>query len=270
MRTWVIISCFVLLACNSKPEKAVDTDTPAETVAVVTDTEVVETDTDTSLALDSEIKAAPAVYATKNPSGIYQFIMPYQGTKKILHTIAFYEGTYRLQEEYLDRNDSVSITEGTWAPSTGYIWLYKDQIVRGRYTWKGDTLQYYSPQLKKTFSMTKPDRATVNPVWQTKRGQGTYLYGVGNEPFWSVELTNSDSIVLNRPEWTQPLRAKLTTTSLARDSSIYTSMNDSLQVIVFPVFCSDGMSDFLYTQKVKVIYKGQTYQGCGEILQPSL
>lgn len=267
MRVLVIFCCLLLEACGNKPDEEV-TVTATETVTEVPAEEI--RTADTSLALDSEIKAAPAVYTTKHPSGIYQFIMPYQGSEKILHTIAFYKGTFRLQEEYLNAADSVTTTEGTWAPSTGYIWLYKDQIVRGRYTWKGDTLQYYSPQLKKTFSMNKLSPATVNAVWQAKRGEGTYFYGVGNEPFWSVDLTTSDSIVLNMPNWSKPLRVKLTTTSLARDSSVYMAMNDSLQVIVFPLFCNDGMSDFLYTQKVKVFYKGQTYQGCGEILQPSL
>jgi uncharacterized membrane protein len=39
--------------------------------------------------------------------------------------------------------------------------------------------------------------------------------------------------------------------------------------MIYPRFCSDGMSDFLYTQQVKMVYKGKTYKGCGERLHPA-
>lgn len=268
MRIGVIYSCFLLLACGSEPKEKTDSATTKETTPAPV-TKIVSSDTDSNLALDDEVKPAPAVQITQKPSGIYRFFLPYEGGQKIRHTIAFYPGTYRLQEEYGEKKDSIVITEGTWAPSSGYIWLYKDQIVRGRYTWKGETLQYYSPQLKKTFSMTKLSPAVSNRVWQVKKKEGVYLYGVGTEPFWSVEVTGTDSLVLNMPDWNIPLRAKLETTSLARDSTVYSTANDSLQVTVYSQFCNDGMSDFLYTKKVKVFYKGETYSGCGEVLQQS-
>jgi len=39
-----------------------------------------------------------------------------------------------LMAEYYAQRASAGliITEGTWAPSAGYIWIYKDQIARGR------------------------------------------------------------------------------------------------------------------------------------------
>ena len=58
------------------------------------------------------------------------------------------------------------------------------------------------------------------------------------------------------------LQAKLTDTNQTKDSTIYS--NDSLRVVVYPYFCNDGMSDFIYTNKVKVYYKGQAYKGCGQ------
>jgi uncharacterized membrane protein len=59
----------------------------------------------------------------------------------------------------------------------------------------------------------------------------------------------------------------MNTASASADSTVYTADNDSLLVTVYPLFCSDGMSDFLYTQKIKLVYKGQTYTGCGERLR---
>jgi uncharacterized membrane protein len=266
MRLWVIFVCFFLLSCGSEP-KEVSVTTQTKEITTAPSTQIIAADTDNSFAKDTTTDIVPVVRPTKKPSGIYRFLSPYEGSQKILHTIAFYPGTYRLQEEYPGKKDSIVVTEGTWAPSEGVIWLYKDQIVRGRYTWKGDTLQYYSPRLKKNFSMAKLSPVTANKIWQTKKGGGTLLYGVGNEPFWSVEVNNQDSIVLNMPDWNTPLRVKMTATDIARDSTVYAAPNDSLHITVYPFFCNDGMSDFLYTRKVKMTYKGQTYKGCGEVLR---
>jgi uncharacterized membrane protein len=200
---------------------------------------------------------------------VYRFLLPDEGGQKILHTISFSRGTFRLQEEYGDKRDSVVITEGTWAPSREYIWLYRDQIVRGRYLWVGDTLQYYSPRLKKTFPMQKVEPVAANDLWQRKREDGSLLYAVGTEPFWSVEVTGQDTLVVNMPDWTAPLRVKVAAETNTTDSTVYRDVNDSIQLTVYPLFCSDGMSDFLYTQRIRMVYKGQTYKGCGEKLRSS-
>jgi uncharacterized membrane protein len=272
MRVWLLYSCLFLLACGTKPKETtvatqatnttVKTDTPAMPTPIA-DTSAISTEENTSA---DEPPITPTV---KKPSGVYRFLLPYGEDKKILHTIAFYPASFRLQEEYPGKKDSIVITEGTWSPSEGYIWLYKDQIVRGRYTWKGDTLQYFSPRFKKNFSMHKLIPAMENEVWRTKRQEGTVLYGVGNEPFWSVEVNKHDSIVLNMPDWAAPLQMKLSATNASKDSTVYTAENDSLRVTVYPLFCNDGMSDFLYTQRVKVAYRGQSYKGCGEVWQPT-
>jgi len=208
MRAWELICCFALAACGSGPNEVAVTTTKTADTAHNTLTQVSATNTENSFAKDTESLAAPPVQMTPRPSGVYRFLMPYEQGKKILHTIAFYPTTYRLQEEYPGRKDSVVITEGTWAASEGFIWLYKDQILRGRYTWKGDTLQYYSPRLKQRFSMTQLSPAAANETWQTKKKEGMLVYGVGNEPFWSVEVSDKDSMVLSMPDWKAPLSVK--------------------------------------------------------------
>ena len=260
---WRVFLCSVYMAaCGNEPaEKTIAT--TKETTAVVTSEAADSIDTSISFAKDTSSHASYGVAEIKRPSGVYQLIMPYQNDEKILHTIAFYPGTYRLQEEYTGRKDSIVITEGTWTPSQGFIWLYKEQLVRGRYIWKGDTLQYYNPGSKKKISLAKLMPAASNPVWREKENAGTVLYGVGNEPFWSIEVSRHDSAVFSMPDFTAPLRVKLSGTNLLRDSTVYTADEDSLRIIVQPYFCSDGMSDFTYSHKISVTYKGRTYQGCG-------
>ena len=262
MRWWVFLCGVCIAACNNEAaEKSATVKKEETSVSLPSSTDSL--DTSISFAKDTATHASYGTVQIKRPSGIYQFILPGENNEKVLHTIAFYPGTYRLQEEYLDRNDSIVITEGTWAPSQGFIWLYKEQLVRGRYVWKGDVLQYFSPQLKKNFPLAKQTLAASNAVWHDKEKEGAILYGVGNEPFWSVEVSRHDSAVLSMPEWATPLRVKLTATSLTKDRTVYLADEDSLRIVVLPYFCSDGMSDFTYSHKVSVTYKGKTYNGCG-------
>ncbi|HYO22780.1 MAG TPA: hypothetical protein VER36_10265 [Flavisolibacter sp.] len=260
MRWWVTLCFFGLAACGNDPAEKTSSDKTSDSTTSAKP-ELNQLDTTISFAKDtaSYQSYSPTI---KKPSGIYQFLAPYDGNTKILHTVAFYPTSFRLQEEYPGKKDSTVVTEGTWAPSQGFIWLYKEQLVRGRYTWKGDTLQYFSPRLNKKFSLTRLTPASNNKVWMDKKNQGTILFGVGNEPFWSVEITKKDSIVLSMPDWTEPLRVKISTANKAAQQTVYTAATDSLQVTVLPHFCNDGMSDFIYSNKVTVNYKGKTYQGC--------
>lgn len=265
MRSWIVAGCFILSACgNNEAEVTQTSRTTSSTNTTSTAAQTISDDTNTSFAKDADTIEAPSVPVIKRPTGIYQFILP--GTKeKILHTVAFYPGSFRLQEEYIDKNDSTVITKGTWSPSQGFIWLYKEQLVRGRYSWKGDTLQYFSPRLKKSFSMTKLTPADNNAAWQEKRKAGAVLFGVGTEPFWSVEVSKADTLIFSSPEWTSPMKTKISQRTGTSDSTVFTSAQDSLQIAVYPFFCNDGMSDFIYTNKISVTYKGRIYQGCGQL-----
>lgn len=273
MRIWVFYGCFLLFSCVSEPKEAVVATHTKDTVITSATAELPINTTDTDLSFAKEDLSAeepPAPPApVKQPSGVYRFLLPKEDGHRILHTVSFSPGTFRLQEEFYDKKDSIVVTEGTWAPSRDFIWLYKEQVVRGRYTWSGDTLQYYSPRLKKTFPLEKLTSIRTREVWQQKKGEGALLYAVGNEPFWSAEITGADTLVVNMPDWNAPLRVKLAAETNDADSTVYRTVNDSIEVRVYPLFCSDGMSDFLYTQKVRMVYKGQTYIGCGEKLRSS-
>lgn len=259
MKRLLLFAPLILAACGSRPDEAT---TQTESRTVTAAQTAAAPAAQIALAKDTAVANPITVPEVKPPSGIYQFVLPY-GDAKILHTIAFYPTTFRLQEEYLNGPDSVVMTTGTWAPSQGGIWLYKEQVVRGRYFWKGDSLQYFSPRLNKKFSLAKLTPASANPVWQTKKGEGAVLYGIGTEPFWSLEVSKEDSVTLSMPDWPQPLRTKLTAVTKEANAWVYTAASDSLTVTVLPYFCNDGMSDFIYSNKIAVRCKGQVYNGCG-------
>lgn len=206
----------------------------------------------------------PAPQKVRSPQGFYQALLPFNDSTRMEQTVAFYPNhTYRLQEKYSIRNrDSMVIAEGFWSPSDGFIWLYKDQVVRGRYQWKGDTLQYASPGLRKKYSMhLLKDAADIEG---RRRSPEVVLYGVGNEPFWNVEVRGRDSLRFEMSGWAEPITIKIDSIYRQGEGMAYSAHGDSaqLKLTVFPYFCSDGMSDYVYRNKVRLQYNNQIYNGC--------
>ena len=219
---------------------------------------------DSNLAVDTStpITPVPVEPKVKSPKGIYQVSLPMEGG--VEHTVAFYSNnTYQLQEKY--KNDSVVITTGNWSPSNGYIWLYKDQVVYSRYTWSGNQLRYFSPVLKKNWGMRHLQDVLQTKTWQNKKGEGVIVFAIGNEPFWNAEVNDKDSISFQLADWATGLKLKLLSSENNKDSAVFIAQNDStsLRLVVFPYFCSDGMSDMIYKNRIRLQYNNKVYTGCG-------
>jgi uncharacterized membrane protein len=237
---------------------------------VTPDTTVIQSsDSNAANRLAEPAPDLPKPKKIRNPQGIYQTVLPSEG--RLEQTVAFYpDHSYTLEEKYsANKKDSIVLINGTWMPSDGFIWLYKDQVVRARYQWKGDTLAYYSPLSKKNFSMRQLNDILENPVWQKRKNSDLVFSGIGNEPFWNIEFNDKDTVSLLLSEWNQPLKLKVNSTTRSVDSTVFTAGNDSthIAVTVYPYFCSDGMSDFVYRNKVKVKYNDQVLNGCGVLFR---
>lgn len=194
---------------------------------------------------------------TPAPQGLYRVKLP--GGE---HTIAFYGGhRYRLEEK-AGRGEPAS-TVGEWTPASGDLWLYKQGVVVGKYRWQGDTLVYLLRG--KQYPLEKLQWALDNDVWRAKGKAGAEFFGIGNEPFWNIEIDEQKGIAFHLAEWTAPTRFPPARPMMAGDSIQYNTANDSstLRVVIYHRFCSDGMSDFTYDQQVKVVYNATVYQGCG-------
>ncbi len=201
---------------------------------------------------------------TKTPQGIYQVMLPCTGCKGIEHTVSFNSDlTYRLEEEKWGVNE-LKKTRGRWKPIDGKIWLYQNDTVKARYQWHGDTLIYLHPG-GINFVMQKPVSITENPAWEKKDAAGVDFFGVGNEPFWNIEIDEQKKIAFHLADWQQPKQFNAVKPIIFSDSIVYKTKSDSatLAITVYNKFCSDGMSDFIYNHSVKVIYNGQVYRGCG-------
>ncbi|HVG12569.1 MAG TPA: copper resistance protein NlpE N-terminal domain-containing protein, partial [Flavisolibacter sp.] len=203
--------------------------------------------------------------STKTPNGIYQAILPCSDCKGIEHTVSFSPDlTYRLEENKIGKKGGLVKTAGNWRANQGKVILYKNDTVMARYTWQGDTLRYLKNE-GSVFSLRKVSPAADNPAWQKKGQAGVEFYGVGNEPFWSVEIDEEKTIAFHLAEWSKPLRFPASPPVIFPDSTVYVTTNDSvsLRLVILNEFCSDGMSDYIYTEKIKVLFGGQAYSGCG-------
>jgi uncharacterized membrane protein len=266
MKPGLAFLVILFLSCNNRKQETIATKdslvTNPDTLQKTTSSEAyAEQSTEKK---DTASVITPQVRPIKEPSGIFQTILPYNDSSKLEQIVQFYMNhTYRLQEKF--KKDSIVITEGSWTPSDGFIWLYKDQLAYGRYKWKGNILQYFDPKYNKSYSMQKLTDVLTNTVWKNRKAEGIVLFGIGNEPFWSVEFNNKDTISFLLSEWKSPVKMKIDETKLVQDSTIYLAQTDSakLKLIVLPYFCNDGMSDNVYQNKVVVQYNKQTYKGCG-------
>jgi uncharacterized membrane protein len=216
---------------------------------------------DTSLAL-----SPPPPKPIKSPSGYFRYTQTEEKTG-LEHTIRFHSNhTYHLQQRYrTGEKDSIASEKGTWTPSNGDIWLYKDQVVRGRYRWKGDILHYYQPATKQLHPLQSLPSVMEQPVWKQRAKQQYALFATGTEPFWSVSLSASDTLSFLLADSAIPVSFKLQEELNENGLLVLKGGQDSVQltVMVQSGFCSDGMSDFMYPHHVEVQLKGQTYKGCG-------
>lgn len=274
-RTAYLIICLAVLSCTNHDTATTTTatttvtpDTAATTTIDTATLPIQEPATAMNNAKEEDDDTPPPAYIkTPSPKGIYRTILPCEDCKGIEHIVAFYpNNTYRIEEKKLEA-DSVqfTITTGDWKPTDGVIWLYKDQVVKARYSWKGDTLMYLMPSIKKSIALHQMTPATENEAWQSKRKKDISFFGVGNEPFWSIEISNKNAITFYLVNGGEPVTFLPTEPVRSKDSIVYHIQNDSttLRAVIYHQFCSDGMSDFIYNEKVAVQYNGQTFNGCG-------
>lgn len=251
LKTGFALSCFVLAGCG-------DATTSTETGDTYT-----EKDT-TNYALNTDsIKLQ--LNNTTPPEGVYQVMLPCTNCKGIEHTVLFNRDlSYRLEERIVG-NETATKTKGSWKPVKGDIWLYKDSSVVARYTWNGDTLNYIDLKSGVHIPLRQPRSAMDNTAWQRKKDEGVEFFGVGNEPFWNITIDEQKSIVFTLADWPKPHTFKPAKPVVTADSTVYQTRTDSarLRVVIYNTFCSDGMSDNVYNQKVTVLYNTEVYEGCG-------
>jgi uncharacterized membrane protein len=100
----------------------------------------------------------------------------------------------------------------------------------------------------------------------TPAGSGTAVrtfHVVGNEPFWSLEITAS-VLRFRTPEDTAGVLFPQGGRSVAGDTLIWSGSagNRTIEARLWPAECSDGMSDRVWTYRAIVRVDTVSYRGC--------
>ena len=248
----LIIIGIIIFSCNQTPTK--------EKTVFVNDTTHVQ---DTVIFVKDSTMAAS--FADSLPLGAYQGMYPCKGCEGIQQTILFTpDKKYRLEELTWGKSSIPKKTEGIWERKSGMIWMYQPGRKPMKFFLRKDSLFTDSLQ----YALVKRELATINPSWKQKQSEGIDFIGVGNEPFWSLEIDNEKMILFKLADWKKPVIFPAEKPTVIKDSTLYnlSSEGSPLRITIFPQFCSDGMSDVLYQYKVVVSFKGNMYKGCGIML----
>lgn len=249
---YLFAAAFFIFSCNQTP-------TTEKTVFVNDTTHVQDT---VIFVKDSTMAIA---FADSLPSGAYQGMYPCKGCEGIQQTILFTpDKKYRLEELTWGKSSIPKKSEGIWEIKTGMVWMYQQGKPPMKFFLRKDSLFTDSLQ----YALVKRELAVINPSWKKKQSEGVDFIGVGNEPFWSLEIDNEKMISFKLADWKKPVTVPVQKPTVTKDSTLYTLSSEGmpLRVIIYQQFCSDGMSDFLYQYKVAVTFKGNSYKGCGVML----
>jgi uncharacterized membrane protein len=261
LRLASLLLLLVALACSQPKEPPPPT--------VITDTLKAGSARDTVFIDSSE--GAPVL------SGFFQGMLPCDGCEGIQHTLLFYgDRLYRAEVLRWAPKASPQIHAGQWAWQDSTIVLYEQGQVIGRYR-LADTNTLLSLTDTATFKTTvnrrlaRKNAATDNEAWTRRQMLGIDFYGLGNEPFWNIEIDHDKFIRLQLADRKQPIVFPPVMPASHADSVVYQAApsgknKDSLSVLITKRFCSDGMSDYLYAYRVYVRYGKQQFQGCGVFL----
>ncbi len=208
------------------------------------------------------------------PSGTYQGVFPCKGCEGIQQTIVFKDDkSYEQEQVVWSKNSMPETSEGTWQLKDGKIELSQNNktaisLIKRKDTLFGISINGIPVNDSYKYMLTKRKLASINPAWNKKRSEGIDFAGSGNEPFWNLEIDNEKFIQFKLADWKNPVTAPAEKPVVNNDSIFYNIKKDSSSwtITIFPQFCSDGMSDYLYQYKVTVNYEGILYKGCGIML----
>lgn len=256
----ITVIAIILFSCNESPQ--------TKKTVVKKDTTKIQ---DTIIVKDSILNST---IADSLPLGAYQGIFPCKDCDGIQQTILFNsDKTFREEQMIWSKNEAPKISEGTWQRKNGKIELTQNNksvidLVKKEDTLFAVNINGVVVNNSSKYSLTKRNLADNNPLWNKKRLAGIDFVAMGNEPFWNLEIDYEKSISFKLADWKKPVIAGIEKPLINKDSTIYKLKSDTtkLSITIFPEFCNDGMSDYLYQYKVNIKLNGLLYKGCGVML----
>lgn len=203
--------------------------------------------------------------------GYYTGVIPCNDCRNITRKILFLgDHRFHMKDEFNGKETAPVETEGRWQTSNDQLQLLVSNMVTKRFAVTNKGLSELS--LTSATVVLNPDsyltRKTIgadNIAWMEKKSAGIDFFALGNEPFWLMEMDKDKQISFLQVDSSQPAVFPYVAAVQQNGQYVYTIQKDSttMQIIITPQFCSDGMSDNWYEYKVEAKYNGVTYLGCG-------
>ncbi|THU41901.1 hypothetical protein FAM09_07315 [Niastella caeni] len=203
--------------------------------------------------------------------GYYTGIIPCNDCRNITRKILFLaDHHFHMKDEFNGRDAAPVETEGRWQTTNDQLQLLVNNAVAKRFAVTNKGLTELS--MTGTPVPVYPDiyltRKTIgadNIAWMEKKTAGIDFFALGNEPFWLMEMDKDKQISFLQVDNSQPAVFPYVTAVQQNRQYVHNTQKDSttMQIIITPQFCSDGMSDNWYEYKVEVKYNGIIYVGCG-------
>lgn len=255
-------SCFglfmlVIIACNDPSPVFVPSTSDSTTIDTLFSLR--NTDPEES---DTPITFMPGYYTGTIPCSDCSNI-----TRKIL---LLADHTFHLKDEFNGIELPPKEAEGRWLTSNDQLQLLVNNALIKRFAVTNKGLKEISltgapePLYTNTYLSRKIIGAD-NIAWMEKKAAGIDFFGLGNEPFWLMEIDKDKQISFLQVDSSQPAVFPYVEAIQQNGQYIYNpdSSGNGIQIIITPQFCSDGMSDNWYEYKVEARYNGVTYVGCG-------
>lgn len=102
--------------------------------------------------------------------------------------------------------------------------------------------------------------------WRDQFDQGADFIAKGNEPFWSLEISEGKGLHFKTPDGkgiTTPPISPIRLMDVAASSYRYQQQSTAITAIVYDQACTDDMSGEQFSHKVEVTVNEQRYKGCG-------
>ena len=107
-------------------------------------------------------------------------------------------------------------------------------------------------------------------IWEHAKLNGVDFRAVGNEPGWTMEISNKQDLLLVTDYGQQTYRfsSAIMKTELHGRTTIYNAKNDNdmVEIVIRGKPCRDSMSGEAFSTTVSVLLNNNQYTGCGRPL----
>jgi uncharacterized membrane protein len=183
---------------------------------------------------------------------------------------------FREVSRYIGEEDGPFTTRGTWKIlGTDSLFLNSDEEVYKTYMIGNDSLSLLDQAgnriegtLEENYVLAYSEMETqIRRFHEELRQRGFKFIASGNEPFWSIRVTNKDVVIYQTPEIRKSGSLEQYTfddTSTTLDAAL--GSGETLQLFITDGYCQDTMSGFLFTHTVTLQFNGDKQAGCGRFL----